>query len=429
MEKNKEELIVDPRFNLFDKSVHDPTVVASNVVNYYPLSQLSPSSSVLEFAISGEGESYIDTANIKLKITGTLKQIDGTTAADVKDGTINNLLYSLFNQVDVSYNDRLLTESTNNYSYITYLRTLLETTNDEKAGKLQSQLFYPDTYDRIDSNLGTANTGLGRRMQYTKTGNQLEMIGPLMVDVLSCKTYLLPGVNIRVKLYKNRPEFYIVSSNTSCKAAFIIEKATLLVPKLTIKNEVIIAHAEILKQQPAMFKFQKYISRIHTIPARGRSVTVENLFSDKIPSLVIICLVSSADFSGNYATNPFYLRNCNLRSMGLVLNGQHVPSNPVECDFTSAQSSNAHLFHNFTSAVKKHFSIDDTGIKMNYFYKGYTMFLFDLSDSVSKTRTGDLRLMADFTSEIDQPINIIILGRFPAKLYINDSWVISYDMF
>ena len=138
MEKNKEELIVDPRFNLFDKSVHDPTVVASNVVNYYPLSQLSPSSSVLEFAISGEGESYIDTANIKLKITGTLKQIDGTTAADVKDGTINNLLYSLFNQVDVSYNDRLLTESTNNYSYITYLRTLLETTNDEKAGKLQS---------------------------------------------------------------------------------------------------------------------------------------------------------------------------------------------------------------------------------------------------------------------------------------------------
>ena len=266
-------------------------------------------------------------------------------------------------------------------------------------------------------------------MQYTKTGNQLEMIGPLMVDVLSCKTYLLPGVNIRVKLYKNRPEFYIVSSNTSCKAAFIIEKATLLVPKLTIKNEVIIAHAEILKQQPAMFKFQKYISRIHTIPARGRSVTVENLFSDKIPSLVIICLVSSADFSGNYATNPFYLRNCNLRSMGLVLNGQHVTSNPVECDFTSAQSSNAHLFHNFTSAVKKHFSIDDTGIKMNYFYKGYTMFLFDLSDSVSKTRTGDLRLMADFTSEIDQPINIIILGRFPAKLYINDSRVISYDMF
>ena len=115
--------------------------------------------------------------------------------------------------------------------------------------------------------------------------------------------------------------------------------------------------------------------------------------------------------------------------MGLVLNGQHVPSNPIECDFTSPQSSSAHLFHNFTSAVKMHFSIDDTSIKMNYFYKGYTMFLFDLSDSVSKTRTGDLLLMADFTSETDQPINIIILGRFPAKLYINDSRVISYDMF
>ena len=118
--KIKEELIVDARFNLFDKSVHDPMVIASNIVNYYPLSQVSASSTVFEFAISGEGESYIDTANIKLKVTGTIKQTDGTSAADVKDGTVNNLLYSLFNQVDVSYNDRLLTESTNNYSYITY---------------------------------------------------------------------------------------------------------------------------------------------------------------------------------------------------------------------------------------------------------------------------------------------------------------------
>ena len=191
----------------------------------------------------------------------------------------------------------------------------------------------------------------------------------------------------------------------------------MLVPKLTIKNDVIISPSEILKQQPAMYKFQKYISRIHTIPARGRSVSVENLFSDKIPSLVIVCLVSAADFSGKYTTNPYFLRNCSLRSMGLVLNGQHVPSNPIDCDFSSARSSSAHLFHKFTSAVQKHFAVDDTGIKMSYFYKGYTMFLFDL------------RLIADFKDETSEAINLIILGRFPAKLYINSSRVVSYDMF
>ena len=429
MEKTKDELIVDSRLNLFDKSKHDQSVLACNVVHYYPLSQLSPSANVIEFNISGEGENYIDTSNIKLKIVGKLKEVGGGKEANVKDGVANNLLFTLISQIDVSYNDRLLTESTNTFAYISYIRALLETSNDEKSGRLQSQLFFPDYYNAIDSNVSTQNAGLAKRMAYAKPNNKVEMVGTLPVDVLSCPTFLMPGVSIRVKLYLNRPEFYIISSNDNCKAAFIIDTATLLVPKITLKSEILISHSEILKQQPAMFQYQKIVSRVHTMAARSRSTTIESLFSDRIPSMVVVAMVSSADFSGNYATNPFHFRHCNLRSISLVLNGQAVPSHPIECDFSGVHSTNATLFNNFTEGVTKHFNIRDSGIEMKYFYKGYTMALFDLSDSVAKTRSGELRLIADFTSELTEPVTMIILGRFPAKIYINESRVVSHDLF
>ena len=53
------------------------------------------------------------------------------------------------------------------------------------------------------------------------------MVGTLPVDVLSCPTLLMPGVSIRVKLHLNRPEFYIISSNDNCKAAFIMDTIVL----------------------------------------------------------------------------------------------------------------------------------------------------------------------------------------------------------
>ena len=189
MEKTKDELIVDSRLNLFDKSKHDQSVLACNVVHYYPLSQLSPSANVIEFNISGEGENYIDTSNIKLKIVGKLNEVGGGKEANVKDGVANNLLFTLISQIDVSYNDRLLTESTNTFAYISYIRALLETSNDEKSGRLQSQLFFPDYYNAIDSNVSTQNAGLAKRMAYAKPNNKVEMVGT------SCRRPILPNIS------------------------------------------------------------------------------------------------------------------------------------------------------------------------------------------------------------------------------------------
>ena len=433
-EKEEVKLKVDPRFNIFDKTQQDESIVANNFVEFHPISQISPTTSVIEFFIGGHDEQYIDTTGIYLKVSGSVTN-ESLTNADVKDSVCNNLLHALFSQIDVQYNDRLMTQSTNTYPIISYIKNLVTTTKTEKQSKLQSELFFMESSSEIDEVDLTKNRALLKRHGYVKSGNNLEMAGQLLVDVFSCSKFLINGVNIRVKLYKNRSQFYIMSAlGDKSKATFVINKAVLVVPKMTINPQLYLSHAEMLKQGPAIYNFYQWRTRVHTIPQRNRSIQLESLFSDKIPSLCIVILLSSKSYSGAFNTNPFHLKHYKMHSGALILNGVNIPGNTMVGDFDSNVHTNASLYKTFTDAVEKHFNIRDCGIDIELFNKGYTMFFFDLSDSLLvsnniKTRSGELRLRIDFTEELPEPVDLIALGRFPASMKINVSRVISHDMF
>ena len=433
-EKKEAKLKVDPRFNIFDKTQQDESIVSNNFVEFHPISQISATTSVIEFFIGGHDEKYIDTRGIYLKISGSVKKED-LTVADVKDSLCNDPLHALFSQIDVQYNDRLMTQSTNTYPVISYIKNLVTTTKTEKESKLQSELFFMEEADEIAEVDLTKNSAMLKRHTYIKNGNNVEMAGPLLVDVFSCSKFLINGVNIRVKLYKNRSQFYIMSSlGDKCKATFVINKAILVVPKMTINPQLYLSHADMLKEGPAVYNFYQWQTRVHTIPQRNRSLQLESLFSDKIPSLCIVVLIPSQSYSGSFNSNPFNLKHYKMHSAAIILNGVNIPGNTMVGDFDSAVHTNAFLYKTFTDAVEKHFAIRDCGVDIERFNKGYTMFLFDLSDSILvsnnvKTRSGELRLRMDFTEALSEPVDLIALGRFPASMKINVSRVISHDMF
>ena len=67
------------------------------------------------------------------------------SAAYPKDGICCNFFQSVFSQIDVCYNDRLLTESTNNYAYVAYIKTLMEST--------AAQIHYQEPHNSSDKNV------------------------------------------------------------------------------------------------------------------------------------------------------------------------------------------------------------------------------------------------------------------------------------
>ena len=86
-------------------------------VEYHPISNISDGGPI-EFFIPGSGEEYMDLNQTQLYVKAKVTKVDGANLTDADHvGPVNLSLQSLFNQIDVSLNDRLISPSTPTYPY------------------------------------------------------------------------------------------------------------------------------------------------------------------------------------------------------------------------------------------------------------------------------------------------------------------------
>ena len=91
-------------------------------MDYYPVSTLTDNGPI-EFNISGSGKDYINLANTFLHLGVKITAADGANIEDAAAiGPVNLLMHSLFLQVDVALNDKLVSSSTSTYAYRAYLK-------------------------------------------------------------------------------------------------------------------------------------------------------------------------------------------------------------------------------------------------------------------------------------------------------------------
>ena len=84
-------------------------------MGYHPVSTLTDND-LIEFKIPGSGEDYIDLINTFLHLDVKIIAADGANIADAATiGLVNLLMHSLFSQVDVALNDKLVSPETNTY--------------------------------------------------------------------------------------------------------------------------------------------------------------------------------------------------------------------------------------------------------------------------------------------------------------------------
>ena len=173
-------------------------------VEYFPISNITESGPV-EFNISGSGEEYTDLRQAWLYVKVKVTKDDGGNLVDGTDkvGPSNLFLQTLFSQVDVSLNDKMITESTNTNPYKALISTLLTYGSDAKRSQLTAEMFYKDTagkMDVVDPSATSPNQGLKTRYSFIKESATVELIGPLHVDLFYQDRLLLNGVSIRVRL-------------------------------------------------------------------------------------------------------------------------------------------------------------------------------------------------------------------------------------
>ena len=136
--------------DLFTIPATQTSITKGQRIEYHPLSNINATSPI-EFNVSETGEEYLELAETQLLVKAKITKANGTALdPETKVGPVNLFLHSLFSQVDVSLNERLISPSTNTYPYRAMIETLFNYGGDAKSSQLSMAMFYKDTPGKMD---------------------------------------------------------------------------------------------------------------------------------------------------------------------------------------------------------------------------------------------------------------------------------------
>ncbi|KAL6416888.1 hypothetical protein ACFW04_013111 [Cataglyphis niger] len=161
--------------DLFSLPPTQTSIESSQWIHYKPVTSLSDDSPI-EFVIPGHGEEYLDLTYTMLSLRVRVEMAGDSTghvmggSASNKVGPVNHLLHSIFNQIDVYFNQKLVSPPNNAYAYRAYIEALLNYSSSAKTSHLTSCLWDADTLGRMDEPVEskTANSALVRRAHYIR---------------------------------------------------------------------------------------------------------------------------------------------------------------------------------------------------------------------------------------------------------------------
>lgn len=196
----------------------------------------------------------------------------------------NNFLHTMFSQVDVFLNQRNVSPPSTRYSYRGYIEKLLNYGREAKNTHLQSDLWHKDTagqMDTVTNENNVQNYGYQTRKNIGGNGQIFELYGHLHCDIFNQNKYMLNGVEVSIRLVKEKAEFCLMSDIAG--ASFKITDANLYVRKVRINPSILVAHPRTLAICPARYPITRVEIKTITINSGVRSKTVDNLFIGQIP--------------------------------------------------------------------------------------------------------------------------------------------------
>ena len=408
-------------------------------IEYHLLSNITDTGPI-EFNVSGSGEEYLELARTQLYMKAKITKPNGANLdPNTEVGPVNLFLHSLFSQVDVSLNERLISPSTNTYPYRAMLETLLSYGEEAKTSQLSMSLFYKDTPGKMDSvnpvaDDADANLGLKARYAFTKSSNTVDMMGPIHSDIFFQERLLLNGVNLRIRLNRTKNAFCLVSSAVNPQFKVIITQAILYVRKVKVAPAISLGHAAALKQATAKYPLRRIECKVLSIPRGFPTFTPDNIFLGQIPKRIVLGLVDTEAYKGSYATNPFDFKHHNLTQVGVYVDGEQIPRKPLFLKFDEAGGQNFIAgFQSLFSGIGK--LSQDTGnqVTRSDYGQGYTLFAFDLTpdhcpgDHFELIKQGNLRVELHFAQPLANTVNLIIYAEFQNVIEIDANRNVLYD--
>ena len=360
---------------------------------------------------------YMDLKETRLNVKIKLMTGDGSSVTESNMVALINLpLHSMFSSVECQLQQQSVSDVGTNYPYKAYIDTLLKSKESRKIDN-SSQLFTKDSsgqFDSVDAKTGP-NQGLYERWSYTRDGGVADLEGPLLLDLFQQERLILNGVALDLKLWPSKNAFRLMSDSIQPYENLKIVDATLKVCIQRPNPALTMAHTKVLDTSPALYPYMSSVIKVASIAEGEFSFSADNMFQGEVPSQLILTLVSSSAYVGNYKKSPFNFQHYDCNFVALYVDGQSLPAKPLQPQFEQG---------NYLDAYQTLRSIgSEVCIERDEFAKGYTLYVLDVNPYVDfnvKRRT-HCRLELRFAKALPESVTLVMCGKFPEILRIDQS--------
>lgn len=418
--------------DLFRPRSIQTNVLKTEEVAYKPLTSLE-NQSVIEFVCHGHADTYIDLSSINLCVKIQLQKNNGVLYKAEDKGqpsVVNNILHSLFRQVNVYLNGKSINASDGNYGYRAYIETLLNFGEDASRTHLELSGYYTDSKN-LD-NIATLDGGL-KRAELLKNSAIVELYGKVHADMLNQPLLLLNNVDVRLTFTLNSPEFFILSDADNDKSTVKILEATLYAKHCTINPNILIAHHKILERSNAKYHYKRCETKTFTVSAKGTSINLDNIVLGQLPTNLIFCMVDNDAYTGLKKKNPYNFKHNKITSSTLYVNGIPIPTAAIITDFSN-NGEYARAYASIFSTTGLLHSSHGNLITKNMFSHGYFMIAYDLTADLASTNAcsslldrGNIRLDLRFETALANTTTCLIYAEYDATLEIDKDRNIILD--
>ena len=211
-----------------------------------------------------------------------------------------------------------------------------------------------------------------------------------------------------------------------------IQQASLFVRKAKVNPTIVLAHAKALQTATCKYPVKRVVTKVFSIPQGNHNCVQDNLFVNQRPNKLVIALIDSRAFNGHYESSPFEFKHYDINSFALFADAQQIPAKAFKPDFEN--DIYARAYYSLFTCSGSAWQNNSNGIKYKEYAKGFTMFCFDLSpsmtdgDMVEPLKTGSIRLEISFAKPLPNPVHILTYGQFDGLLEIDASRQVIVDL-
>lgn len=401
--------------NLFEKIPILEPILWSNTQQHYPINTLNETS--LEFQLETDRNVLIDLQQIFLHLRVKVRKGDGALEAADDTYMVNNSMHSLFSNCEVYLNNEQVFTANGLYAHNAFISNEFLGTRGtkESISICQGYSYETDPTALTDPNIQKRKVPVDDDLYY--------YYGKLAIDLFTCDKLMLPNVNIRIKLVRSRPQFYLLMpEQTADNLNVIIKEASLHVRHVAVDEGMLSSIQRNLLREPARYNYDEDLGKTFIIPSGQNQFIQENIFNNAPIRRLAWAMNLNTAFTGDRTLNPFHYRKFGLREIKIVRGNQVV--------YHVNYNNNSRAYITTMEALK----YNDDGPAVAY--DDYDNHFVNVCDLTSMQEANvqmyypdvvasSLRIELYFNANLENTVELVIFGERLSTILINDTGAVT----